>query len=73
LTTFEYAMARVKPAAAHAGVAVRVSWRRVRGHVLAVGGFACLTGAAFTYELWAGLVASGVSLLVLEQRNKAGD
>jgi hypothetical protein len=36
-----------------------------RAVMLYVAGLGCLTAAAFTFAIWAGLVAAGVSLLAL--------
>jgi hypothetical protein len=73
VTTFEYAMARAKPIGQRVDAAVARTWRRTRGHLFAVSGFASLCSAAFMWETIAGLVAVGVSCFVLEQRGKSGD
>lgn len=41
---------------------------RLRTGVLTAAGLGCLTAAAWTAALWAGLAALGVSLLLLEWR-----
>lgn len=41
-------------------------WAQVRTTVLSLAGFGLLTAGAFTFALWAGLIAAGVSCLVLE-------
>lgn len=38
----------------------------IRSGVLSVAGFGLLTAAAFTYTTWSGLVAAGVSCLLLD-------
>lgn len=42
------------------------AWHTLRTLLLSVAGFACLTAAAWTIHLAAGLAAAGVSLLILE-------
>ena len=34
----------------------------------AVAGLGCFTAAAFTYQLWAGLVVTGISFFIIEWR-----
>lgn len=41
---------------------------RVKDGALTAAGLGCLTAAAWTATLWAGLVALGASLLLLEWR-----
>lgn len=42
------------------------TWAGFRAFVLHLAGLGCLTAAAWIYALWAGLVAAGISLLILE-------
>lgn len=42
------------------------TWQGIRRFVLSVGGFGCMTAAAWQWSLIAGLVALGASLLILE-------
>jgi len=44
------------------------TWAKFAPVALSASGLACITGAAFTAGLWAGLVAAGVSFFVLEWR-----
>lgn len=47
-------------------------WARVRTAALTVGGLGCLTAAAWTMALPAGLAAAGVSLFALEYLTNDG-
>lgn len=42
------------------------AWSKVRTTVLTLSGFGCLDYAAYRWDLIAGLIATGVSLLVVE-------
>lgn len=42
------------------------SWRTIRTATLSLAGFGCLTAAAWTVHLAAGLAVAGVSLLLVE-------
>lgn len=47
-------------------------WSTIRTAALSVGGFGCLTAAAWQLHIVAGLAALGVSLLVLEALSSGG-
>ena len=60
---------RVPPARRFAARrAGRRLWARLQPVALSVLGVGCLAGAAWTVAAWAGLLATGVGLLVLEWR-----
>ena len=47
----------------------------IRSGVLSIAGFGLLTAAAFTFATWSGLVAAGLSCLLLDltsERSQAG-
>ncbi len=60
---------RVRPARRRAAVAtLGRAWRAVQPVSLSVAALGCAAGAAWTRGLWAGLLATGAALLVLEWR-----
>lgn len=64
--TFEPKAAVARPRRALAAAWFRRHGARVRATVVSVVAFGCPTAAAYTWHLWAGLVATGAAVLLID-------
>ncbi len=73
MTTYEYGRnliseARTSTRARAISAAVGRGWRKLRPLSLPIAGVGCFVGAAFTYSLVAGLIATGFGFFFVEWR-----